>query len=254
MKKRIMTLALLLGAAASAMASGTGSNYLTMGQGDTVMVPRSALGEMIFVPVAAHFEDRVERWTATVAYPQGITATVYRDGPDLAIPYTGSQGEDCIYHAQVATNSTLTGFSCYITATGYFDYFGNGSYIEYGSVKWEPGDYGHMFDIGLAVSSDFTSGTLTIQGLMASEFDRRGSSGMSTMFYRSITVMAEELKGDVNGDGAVNITDVTQLVGYLLYAGDAIDAAQIPAADLNGDGAVNITDVTQLVSQVLNAR
>ena len=60
--------------------------------------------------------------------------------------------------------------------------------------------------------------------------------------------------GDVNGDGAVNITDVTQLVGYLLYSGDAIDAAQLPAADVNGDGAVNITDVIQLVGLVLNAR
>ena len=58
------------------------------------------------------------------------------------------------------------------------------------------------------------------------------------------------LRGDVNGDGYVNITDVTVLVGYLLNG----NASQLDAdaADCNGDGLVNITDVTILISYVLN--
>ena len=50
--------------------------------------------------------------------------------------------------------------------------------------------------------------------------------------------------GDVNGDGAVNIADVTALIDYLLGSGGSIN---VDAADVNGDEAVNIADVTALI-------
>ena len=53
-------------------------------------------------------------------------------------------------------------------------------------------------------------------------------------------------KGDVNGDGAVNVTDVTMLVSMIL-GNTAINAA----ADVNEDTQVNVTDVTALVSIIL---
>ena len=57
------------------------------------------------------------------------------------------------------------------------------------------------------------------------------------------------LLGDVNGDGAVNIADVTVLIDYLLGNNSSIDVA---AADVNGDNAINIADVTALIDQLLN--
>ena len=56
--------------------------------------------------------------------------------------------------------------------------------------------------------------------------------------------------GDVNGDGAVNIADVTSLIDYLLGNGASIN---VDAADVNGDGAVNIADVTALIDNLLGA-
>ncbi len=56
----------------------------------------------------------------------------------------------------------------------------------------------------------------------------------------------EILRGDVNQDGAVNITDVTTLINLLLKGGD-----MITEADCNQDGAVNITDVTTLINYLL---
>lgn len=54
------------------------------------------------------------------------------------------------------------------------------------------------------------------------------------------------IKGDVNGDGSVNGTDVTALYNYLLNntkpAGDG---------DVNGDGSINGTDVTALYNIIL---
>ena len=54
--------------------------------------------------------------------------------------------------------------------------------------------------------------------------------------------------GDVNGDGAVNIADVTALIDYLLDSGGSIN---VDAADVNGDGVVNIADVTALIDKLL---
>ena len=52
--------------------------------------------------------------------------------------------------------------------------------------------------------------------------------------------------GDTNGDGVINIADVTGLIDQLLYA------EELPAyIDVNGDGMVNITDVTTLIDQLL---
>ena len=60
----------------------------------------------------------------------------------------------------------------------------------------------------------------------------------------------EPLMGDVNGDGEVNISDVTTLIDYLLamQPGDLFDAA----ADVNGDGEINITDVTAIIDLLLS--
>ena len=57
-------------------------------------------------------------------------------------------------------------------------------------------------------------------------------------------------RGDVNGDGLVNITDVTLLIGYLLN--ENAEGIDLDAADCNYDGTRNISDVTLLISYVLN--
>lgn len=52
-------------------------------------------------------------------------------------------------------------------------------------------------------------------------------------------------KGDVNGDGKVNIDDVTLIQKYLANMAD-LDSIQLKAADLNGDENANIDDVTMI--------
>lgn len=54
--------------------------------------------------------------------------------------------------------------------------------------------------------------------------------------------------GDVNGDGVVNISDVTTLIDYVLSGEGDVD---IRAADMNQDSLVNISDVTELIDFVL---
>jgi len=58
------------------------------------------------------------------------------------------------------------------------------------------------------------------------------------------------LRGDVNGDGSVNISDVTALIDLLLGGGSISN----PAADCNQDSSVNISDVTTLIDYLLSGR
>jgi surface protein len=55
------------------------------------------------------------------------------------------------------------------------------------------------------------------------------------------------IRGDVNGDGSVNISDVTTLIDLLL--GGTISN---PAADCNQDSSINISDVTSLIDYLLS--
>ncbi len=56
------------------------------------------------------------------------------------------------------------------------------------------------------------------------------------------------LRGDVNHDGSVNISDVTALIDLLLAGGTIVN----DAADCNQDGSINISDVTALIDYLLN--
>ena len=56
------------------------------------------------------------------------------------------------------------------------------------------------------------------------------------------------LRGDVNGDGSVNISDVTTLIDLLLGGGSISN----PAADCNQDSSINISDVTALIDYLLS--
>ena len=63
------------------------------------------------------------------------------------------------------------------------------------------------------------------------------------------TVNISFILGDVNGDGEVNISDVTMLISMVLSGNTT--AAECPAGDYNGDGSLNIADVTALITRVL---
>ena len=55
-------------------------------------------------------------------------------------------------------------------------------------------------------------------------------------------------KGDVNGDGKVNITDVT-ITTAAVKGKKTLTAEQKEAADMNGDGKVNVADVAAITKQ-----
>ena len=56
------------------------------------------------------------------------------------------------------------------------------------------------------------------------------------------------LIGDINGDGSVNVADVTTLINMILNSTFTVNSV----TDVNGDGSVNVADVTTLIHIILN--
>lgn len=57
----------------------------------------------------------------------------------------------------------------------------------------------------------------------------------------------DNIKGDIDGNGLVNVDDVTRLVSMITGAVEM----NIAKADIDGDGIVNVSDVTELVQMIL---
>ena len=64
----------------------------------------------------------------------------------------------------------------------------------------------------------------------------------------NVAIISATSRGDVNGDGSVNIADVTALIDLLLGGGTISN----PVADCNQDSSVNIADVTALIDYLLS--
>ena len=68
-------------------------------------------------------------------------------------------------------------------------------------------------------------------------------------YWKHFTFISEisVATGDIDGDGEINVGDVTALINKLLNAASFDDEV----CDINGDGEVNVTDVTSLINMIL---
>lgn len=57
---------------------------------------------------------------------------------------------------------------------------------------------------------------------------------------------APVLKGDINGDGVLDVADASDLIDMVLNSGTCTEVA-----DVNGDGALDVADVTELITLIL---
>ena len=111
------------------------------------------------------------------------------------------------------------------------------------------GNSGALVTFNLTAGTDFTGpATIALRNTLFTT-----TAGMEIPLGDetcTVTVPAVGKKGDVNGDGNVNISDVTALIDYLL-SGNASNI-QLGNADINTDGSVNISDITALIDYLLS--
>lgn len=94
------------------------------------------------------------------------------------------------------------------------------------------------------VFDSLTYGNATLKVPSASVTTYRSATGWK-LFTHVIGVVS---KGDLTGDGFVNVADVTTLISYILNS----VPVSLDMADMNNDGQVNVADVTALIQIVLN--
>ncbi|MBO7139142.1 MAG: dockerin type I repeat-containing protein [Prevotella sp.] len=59
-------------------------------------------------------------------------------------------------------------------------------------------------------------------------------------------VLSGKIKGDVNGDGAVDVADIASIIDVM--AGATVPGASVSgAADVNGDGTVDVADIASVI-------
>lgn len=67
-------------------------------------------------------------------------------------------------------------------------------------------------------------------------------------------IVAPTLKGDINRDGRINISDVQQLYEYLTRTNTIITSQPQAVADVNGDGSIDVYDLQRLYEAVSGIR
>ena len=64
-------------------------------------------------------------------------------------------------------------------------------------------------------------------------------------------IIIENIPGDVNLDGFVNVTDIVSIVSHITGE-QVLDEESFTNADVNEDGQVNVVDVVRIVNEILN--
>ncbi len=65
-------------------------------------------------------------------------------------------------------------------------------------------------------------------------------------YFGNFVEMETHIKGDVNGDGEINIADINAIIDMIL------SGSTNPSGDVNNDGEVNIADVNSTIDIILN--
>lgn len=74
-------------------------------------------------------------------------------------------------------------------------------------------------------------------------------SSMNYMYFSNEGGSSQWLPGDVNRDGSVNVSDITELINMIM----GFTAEDLERGDVNGDGRINVSDITALIDIIMNS-
>ena len=112
-------------------------------------------------------------------------------------------------------------------------------------------------DVVLTAADGSWTDILTYRAMKSDETAGRYPDGSDDIFTMNIPTIGKAniassylipvglLKGDVNGDGTVDVADITAVISVLAASETAVSS---PSADVNDDGTVDVADITAIVS------
>ncbi|MBQ3364572.1 MAG: hypothetical protein IJG42_11560 [Muribaculaceae bacterium] len=187
-----------------------------------------APGETCTVSIMLDNQTAYTAFQTDIYLPEGLT--VEQEDGDYIFGLTSRKARDHNIASQLQTNGSIRIMSYSPRINAY------------------SGNSGALVTFEVTASVDFT-GT-AVMALRNTLFTT--TAGVEIRLADEVchvTVPVTSLKGDVNGDGFVNISDVTALINYQMSNG-AITIVE-DNADMNDDNDINITDVTILINTVL---
>lgn len=112
------------------------------------------------------------------------------------------------------------------------------------------GTEGAILNVLLSVDNDLVAGSYDakIENIVFTNVDGSQLKLQDTQFK---VIISDVKKGDANGDGVVNVSDIVEIVNYIL--GKPSTKFVKAAADISNDGNVNVTDIVQVVSLILSS-
>ncbi len=110
------------------------------------------------------------------------------------------------------------------------------------------GNEGAILTVALEVADYVTDGIYEGQltDIVVTAVDGTQRKLASTYFNIEVKNI---IPGDANGDGEVNVTDIVEIVNYIMHTPSEQFVEQ--ASDLNNDGEINVTDIVFVVSIIM---
>lgn len=185
-------------------------------------------GETLTVSILLDNETAYTAFQCDLYLPDGLS--VEQEDGDYIFDLTNRKGRDHIITSQIQAEGSIR-------------------VISYSpSIKAYSGNSGALVTFNMTASSDFEGpASILLKNILFTTVP-----GIEVPFADetcTVTQTATSLRGDVDDDGLVNISDVTALIDYLL-SGNA-SAIILSNADCDGDELVNISDVTSLIDFLL---
>ena len=189
-------------------------------------------GKEFVLPVVMRNTEAIISCQFDLFLPAGIDVKFDNNGNEVAELNPLRAQRTHIVNAERLSNGSVR-FICYSTR--------NDAFI---------GNDGSILDITLVADESLQNGDYEIsyKNIVMTKTDAATGYEIDHIISK---VTVQQLLGDVNADGVVNVVDVSDLVSYLL--GISYKDLDLNSADVNKDGKINVIDVSGIVKIIIGA-
>ncbi len=185
-------------------------------------------GDTIVIPVSMQNESEITAFQTDIYLPDGFEL-VQKNG-EYAVSLSDRKGRDHVIMANVAPDGALR-------------------IVSYSpTLKTFKNNEGELFYFSVKVPEGY-SGTYPIwlRNTILTSTDEEELYAIDALSNVSVTNI---IKGDVNNDGIVTVSDVVTTARYILNYNP--EPFVFEAADMNGDNKITITDVVKIANLILD--
>ena len=114
------------------------------------------------------------------------------------------------------------------------------------------GNNGAVLSMTLNVAEEMAEGdyVVDIKNIVLTESG--GTTKYEIPIISSYIAVESHIMGDINGDGSIDVADISGLVSIIL--GTDAQAVNVKAADINNDGSIDVADISGIVSVILGVK